>query len=414
MLPLPHIIIVGAGFGGLFTAKMLKRTHARITIIDKQNHHVFQPLLYQVATGFLSPEDVAVSIREEFQHSRSINVIMDEVTGIEPTRQEITTRSGKILAYDYLVLATGSVYNYFSHEEWKPYALSLKTLDDALEIRRRILLAFEEAELIREESKRHDRLRFIIIGGGPTGVEMAGAIADIADYLLEGFHTIRQQDISILIIESGSRLLAGFPPHLSEYTKEMLVKKGVTILLNTTVEEVHEDTVITAHAHYKAGMVLWSAGVKPSPTLQQLPFTTNPKGRINVTENLSLPNYPTIFAIGDTASFEQSGKSLPELASVAKQQGKYVGRLLRRKLGGKSPPPPFHYQDWGTLATIGRNAAVAEIGSFTLKGWLAYIFWGFVHILLLTSFRNRVAVFINWLAVYFSNKLSARIIIKRD
>lgn len=413
LIPLPHIVIVGSGFGGLFAAKMLQKSPVRITIIDKQNHHVFQPLLYQVATGFLSPEDVAVPIRGEFQRYPHIKVVMDEVRVVDSDKQEVTTASGHVHTYDYLILATGSVYNYFGHDEWKPYACSLKTLDEAIEIRRRILLAFEEAELIRDQSRRRDRLRFIIIGGGPTGVEMAGAIVDIVDYLKRGFHVIRPEDIKVVIIEAGERLLGGFTEELSDYTKEVLTSKHVEIRLHTMVKKVSEDTVFMENDQLKAGMILWSAGVKAAPLMEHFIVETDQKGRIKVTDTLSVPGKPSIFAIGDAAHYEQAGKPLPELASVAKQQGKFVGKLLRNKINGKSSMKSFHYRDWGTLATIGRNAAVADLHLVKMKGWVAYLFWGFVHILLLTGFSNRMAVFFSWLVAYINNKMGARIIIKR-
>jgi NADH dehydrogenase FAD-containing subunit len=406
-----NIIIIGAGFGGLFAAKMLENSAAQITIIEKQNYHLFQPLLYQVATGLLSAENITVTIREEFRQYSNITVIMDEVSRICDDKQTVITQSGKELSYDYLILATGSVYNYFGHTEWQHYAPCLKTIDDALEIRRRMLTAFEQAELLDDKAKRQEKLRFIIIGGGPTGVEMAGAIADIATRLIEQFHHLQKDDITVIIIEAGPALLSAFPKDLSAYTHQILAQKGVTLLLDSAVIDIIENTVILENQRLNAGLILWSAGIKVTAPMFNTPVATDNKGRIKVTANLSLPGIASIFVVGDAAYYEQCGQPLPQLASVAKQQGKYVGKLLKRSMDGRASLPGFHYHDWGMLATIGRNAAVMHMRFLTLKGWSGFIFWGFVHILLLTGFRNRITVFFNWCTAYFAHKPAAQIII---
>ncbi len=406
------VVIVGAGFGGLFCAKGLAGTDAHVTLIDKQNHHLFQPLLYQVATGFLGINDVALPIRSLFKRDKNVDVVMEEVHSIDAKGQKVTTGRHSY-NYDYLVLATGAQYHFFGRDEWKANSGVLKSLNDAIGLRQRILASFEKAELETDEAERAKLLTYVVIGGGPTGVEMAGAIADVINYALKlEFRNIRPEHTTIMLIEAAPRILNTMSEEVSRYAREMLEKKGVKVKCQTTVKDILKGEVVTADDNIKSNIVLWAAGVRATPLAGWLGIEPDKRGAVVVNENLEVPSLPNVFILGDAATFMEKGKPLPAVASVAKQQGKYLAKFLRKKFKDKNYKKPFRYCNLGTMATIGRNAAVADFGNFTMKGWLAWMAWGAVHIYFLSGFRNRITVFLNWLWTYITFGMSARIILR--
>ncbi len=409
----PRVVIVGAGFGGLAVASGLKRAPVKVTIIDKTNHHLFQPLLYQVATAAVSPADVAVPIRSLFRGNDNIEVLLDEVMGIDPERRTVSGQSGRY-GYDYLVLATGSEYAYFGHDEWRSRTLSLKTLDDALKMREHILLAFERAEMATDDAVRRKLMTFVIIGGGPTGVEVAGAIAELArSALARDFRRIDPAKAQIVLLEAGKTLLSGFPERLIRFTRQVLERKGVTVRTGTPVKDIRDDTVFVGEdgESIAAATVIWAAGTKAAVAAGWLGAEADPAGRIKIGDDLSVAGHPEIFAIGDaTHCAVEDGTPLPAVAPVAKQQGAYVARLIRRRAAGGSNLGPFRYRDEGMLATIGRGAAIANLPWIKLTGWIAWLFWGLVHIYFLVGFRNRMMVFLNWVWAYLTYGLGARLI----
>lgn len=411
---IPRIIIVGAGFAGLFCAKGLEGTNTKVTIIDSHNYHLFQPLLYQVSTGFLSANDIALPIRSLLSNKSNIEVVMDEVTGVDHKSQQVLAGK-KSYGYDYLILAVGSRYHFFGHDPWQERVFVLKNLDDAILLRQRILTSLEKAELETDENARKKLLTFVVVGGGPTGVEMAGAIADTINYVLtREFRYIRPENTRIIILESSSRLLSTMPASLSDYAERALKKKNVIVQCNTSVLDIQPESVVTNTGDiFYSNTILWAAGVRPLPIANWLEIRADQRGAIPVQEDLSIREMPNIFVAGDAATSLQDGTPLPALASVAKQQGKYLAKLLQHRIKGKKYKP-FRYSDWGTMATIGRNAAVANFGKFSLKGWLAWIAWGLVHIYFLTGFRNRLVVFFTWVWTYLTYGMSSRILIKQD
>jgi NADH dehydrogenase FAD-containing subunit len=407
----PRIIIVGAGFGGLFCAKDLKNVDAHITLIDRQNYHLFQPLLYQVATGFLGMNDVALPIRSMFRSQPNIDIIMAEVSGLNTTKRCVLTSNGNY-PYDYLVLATGARYHFFGHESWSEHVQVLKTLEDAIGVRQRILRSFEQAEWEKDPEKRKELLTYIIIGGGPTGVEMAGAIADAINYAFKReFHHIEPADTRIMILESAPTILGGMPQNLSLYARRVLGEKGVRIECNITVKDIKSGCVITDKGTFCSQMILWAAGVRPLPISDWINIEPDKRGAIPVLDDLSIIGHRDIFAIGDAATVMQDGKPLPALAAVARQEGIYLAQLLKHRLNRK-PYKSFYYRNYGTMATIGRNEAIADFGWITLKGWIAWVIWGLVHIFFLTGFRNRTVVFFTWLWTYLTYGMGARILIE--
>ena len=407
----PRVVIVGAGFGGLAVASGLKRAPVKVTIIDKTNHHLFQPLLYQVATAAVSPADVAVPIRSLFRGNDNIEVLLDEVMGIDPERRTVSGQSGQY-GYDYLVLATGSEYAYFGHDEWRSRTLSLKTLDDALKMREHILLAFERAEMATDDAVRRKLMTFVIIGGGPTGGEVAGAIAELArSALARDFRRIDPAKAQIVLLEAGKTLLSGFPERLIRFTRQVLERKGVRVRAGTPVKDIRDDTVFVGEdgESIAAATVIWAAGTKAAVASGWLGEEADPAGRIKIGDDLSVAGHPEIFAIGDAACCAvEDGTPLPAVAPVAKQQGAYVARLIRRRAAGGSNLGPFRYRDEGMLATIGRGAAIANLPWIKLTGWIAWLFWGLVHIYFLVGFRNRMMVFLNWVWAYLTYGLGAR------
>jgi len=406
----PQVVIVGAGFGGLRAARALKHGDVRITVIDRRNYHLFQPLLYEVATAGLSPNDIAYPIRAVLRRQKNTRVFLAEVVAIDTKRRKVILQDGEV-EYDYLILATGAGHSYFGHPEWEAYAPGLKSIEDALEIRRRILLAFEMAERETDGERRRALLTFVIIGGGPTGVELAGAIAEIAyTVMVQDFRSIRPQDARIILVEAGTRILPFMPESLSLKAEAALKRLGVEIVKDSPVTSVRQGVVMAGTQTIHAGTVLWAAGVEPSPLARSLGVPLDDVGRVLVKPDLSIPGHPEVFVIGDLAAFvDETGKLLPGLAAVAVQQGRQVARNILRMCNGL-PSEPFHYVDLGTMATIGRAAAVVNFNWLTLSGFVAWIIWIFVHILLLIGFRNRLVVLFDWAWSYLSFQRSARLI----
>jgi NADH:quinone reductase (non-electrogenic) len=416
-IPDARIVIVGAGFAGIEVARALQKSRARVTVIDRNNYSLFQPLLYQVATAALSPGDVAVPIRA-LVHGPGMEVVLDEVTAVDPGASVVKTASGRDFPYDILVLAAGSTYNYFGHDDWRQTAIGPKTLNDALAIRRRLLLAFERAETCADEAERRALMTFVIVGGGPTGVEVAGAIAELAKAsLVRDFRHIDTASARILLVEAGPRLLPSFDPHLGDYAKMALEKIGVETRLDTRIEDVDEDGVVANGERIRSKVVIWGAGVKANPVAGWLGVepAKGGQGSVAVAPDFSLKQFPNIHVIGDAAHLiAPDGKPFPKLAAVAKQEGQYLGRLLRDRLAGRVTGRPFVYRDFGTMATIGRSSAIANLRGFNLKGLFAWLLWGAVHIYYLIGFRNRLVVLINWLWAWLTYARGARLLTGKE
>lgn len=412
-----HVVIVGAGFGGLAVAKRLAAVPVDVTLIDRQNHHLFQPLLYQVATAGLSPAEIAWPIRQLVRHQRNTRVLMGEVTSIDTARKVVMLGDGPI-AYDWLVLATGAAHGYFGHEEWAVHAPGLKDLDDATGIRRRLLLAFERAEMTSSPDLCARLLTIAIVGGGPTGVEMAGAVAELARRALAtDFREIDPKQTRVLLLEAGPRLLPSFPEELSRYTEGALQRLGVEVRLGKAVTRCGAGGVALGDESIEAGTIIWAAGVKASPAARWLGVTGDRAGRVPVGPDLMPPGHDDIYVIGDTAQVrDASGAQVPGIAPAAKQQGAYVSRAIEARVRGRDAPPPFIYRDRGLLATIGRKAAVIAYRRMRLRGRFAWWLWGAAHIYFLVSLRNRLIVMTQWLWSYLVFERGARLItgIKRQ
>ena len=407
----PHIVIVGAGFGGLATAHGLAGADADVTVSDRRNYHLFQPLLYQVATAGLSPAQIASPIRAILRKAANVQVMLGKVTAIDKEARTVILEDCSV-DYDYLVLATGARHSYFGRDDWECAAPGLKKIDDATGIRRRILTAFEQAEAAQDPGKRRRLLTFVVIGGGATGVEMAGAIAELARVVLRNdFRNIDPGAARIVLIEAGPRLLPAFPAMLSNAAREALEQLGVEVRLGMAVSHCDADGVTIGQQRLAAGTIVWGAGVMASAAAHWLGADKDRVGRVVVGDDLSLPGHPRIFCIGDTAcALDTAGKPLPGLAPVAKQQGLYVARRLRALIRGRKLPGPFRYRGWGTMATIGRRAAVADLGWVKLDGTLAWLLWSAVHVSFLIGFRNRLVVMLDWLWSYFTFQSGARLI----
>ena len=405
------VVIVGAGFGGLETAKALRRADADITVVDRQNHHCFQPLLYQVATAALSPADVAWPIRHILRTQQNATVLMEEVVGIDPRQKMVHTNFGD-LPYDYLVIATGAMHSYFGHDDWAPFAPGLKRIEDATRIRRSILIAFEQAEVIADWAEQRRLLTFVIVGGGATGVEMAGAIAEIAlQTLAADFRRIDPRSAHVMLIEAGPRLLPTFPPELSDYVRETLTNAGVTVMTDTRVTNCDARGVDLDSGRLDAGTVIWAAGVIASPAAKWLGAEADRAGRVKVNADLSVPGQPDIFVIGDTAVLaDAKGAPTPGTAPAAKQMGQYVGRSIAARIAGRTVRKPFRYMHVGDLATIGRRAAVVKLGHFQLRGFIGWVFWSVAHIYFLIGLRNRFIVAFSWFWNYITFQRGARLI----
>jgi NADH:ubiquinone reductase (H+-translocating) len=409
----PRVVIVGAGFGGLHAAKALRNLPVDITVLDRKNHHTFQPLLYQVALAVLSPADIAQPIRSILRSQPNTEVLMDEVTAIDVQSRRLTVASGTILPYDYVVIATGSTHSYFGKNEWAPLAPGLKTIEDATEIRRRVLLAFELAERQMQEQGWHPPLNFVIIGGGPTGVELAGAISDITKlYMRHDFRHIDPTKARVMILDNGPRVLAAYPEDLSAKAERQLHNLGVEIHTGTHVDNVGPGWVEANGNRIEAAVVLWAAGVQASPLGKMLGSPVDKRGCVIVDSNLNPPGLPEVFVIGDLAHFEENGHQVPGVAQPAMQMGDHIGKMISADINRK-PRPPFHYFDKGDMATIGRVAAVAKVEwpfHAHLSGFPAWITWIAVHIFFLIGFRNRLAVLSQWMWQYFTFTRSARLI----
>jgi NADH dehydrogenase len=409
-----RVVIVGAGFGGLSAAKALANTAFDVTVIDQHNYHLFQPLLYQVATAGLSPADIASPIRGILARAPNVSVILGRVSGIDTARREVLA-DGRRVPYDTLILATGAQHAYFGHGDWAAHAPGLKTIDDATYIRRRILLAFEKAETETDPVERARLLNFVIVGGGPTGVEMAGAIAELANRALaEDFRAIDPRSARIILVEAAPRLLTPFDPPLSEAARTSLEHLGVEVRTGAPVTALDDVGVSIGQGseatRIETRTVVWAAGVMASPAGQWLGAETDRAGRVKVAPDLSVPGHPDIFVIGDTAALNDAkGNTLPGVAPVAKQQGQYLAKLLLARQAGKTLPP-FRYRDYGILATIGRKRAVIQMGRFKLTGFLAWVLWSVAHIYFLIGFRNRFVVALNWLWNYVTFQRGTRLI----
>ncbi|MBW6422636.1 NAD(P)/FAD-dependent oxidoreductase [Rhizobium sp. XQZ8] len=411
-----RVVVVGGGFGGLQLVHDLKGASAKITLIDRRNHHLFQPLLYQVATTALATSEIAWPIRHLYRERKDVATLLDEVIGVDRQAKTVLLKSGAPVAYDTLVLATGATHAYFGHDEWADAAPGLKTLEDATTIRRRMLLAFERAELADNTVEREKLLTFAIIGAGPTGVEMAGMIAELAKQVLpEEFRSIDTRQTKVMLIEAGPRVLATFTQELSAYAQTALEKLGVDVRLGHAVTAITSDGVTIGDTFVPCGTVIWAAGVKASPAAQWVGAGADRAGRAIVSPDLSIEGDPNVFVIGDTASLKQAdGSPVPGIAPAAKQQGGYVAKVIRARLEGQSVPGPFKYRHQGSLATIGRRAAVIDFGRFKLKGGLAWWIWGLAHIYFLIGTRSRLAVAWSWLWIYLSGQHSARLITQRE
>ena len=406
----PDVVILGAGFGGLEAAKALRRAPVNVTVIDQQNHHCFQPLLYQVATAALSPADVAWPIRHILRVQQNATVLMAEVIGVDTAQRQVQTRSGAI-AYDQLIVATGATHSYFGHDEWAGVAPGLKHIEDATRIRRSILLAFEQAEVSSDKAERRRLLTFVIVGGGATGVEMAGAIAEIARLTIANdFRRIDPRTARIILLEAGPRVLPALPQDLSDYAAAALTRMGVEVRTSTRVTNCDACGVDLDPGRIDAGTLIWAAGVVASPAARWLNAEHDRAGRVLVGPDLSVPGHPDVFVIGDAAAvFDEAGRAVPGVAPAAKQMGAYVGKLLAARFAGR-PMPPFDYRHAGDLATIGRRAAVVNLGRVHLKGFIGWLFWSVAHIYFLIGLRHRFIVAFTWLWGYLTFQRGARLI----
>ncbi|HEX9666905.1 MAG TPA: NAD(P)/FAD-dependent oxidoreductase [Thermodesulfobacteriota bacterium] len=417
-----HVVIIGGGFGGLYAAKALGKTDVRITLVDKRNFHLFQPLLYQIAIGGLSPGDIASPLRAVLRKYKNIEVIKAEVIDLDPEHRRITFRDGE-LNYDSLIVATGSTYNYFGHDEWAEIAPGIKTIENTLDIRHRIFLAFEAAEREADIAQQKSWMRFVIIGAGPTGVELAGAIGELAQSTLRNdFRHIDTCETEIILLEGTDRILPTYPEELSIKAQESLERLGITVNKNAMVTGIKKSFVTFSkdgkEETIQAKTILWAAGVKASSLGEVLARRTGGKldsaGRVIVEPDLSIPGFDNIFVIGDLANFShEDGRPLPGVAPVAMQEGLYVAKLLESRFRGRNLPP-FKYKNKGSLAVIGRNAAVADFGRFRFSGFFAWLIWIFIHIQYLIEFDNKVLVLIQWAWNYFTRKRGARLITGED
>ncbi len=405
----PHVVIVGGGFGGLYAARSLARSPVRITLLDRTNHHCFQPLLYQVATAALPPTQIAAPIRKIFGRQRNVTVHMAEVTRLDPGQRQVELSDGRTLVYDYLVVATGVTHAYFGNDDWAVHAPGLKTLDDALEIRRRVLLAFEAAERTTDEATRRALLTFVVVGAGPTGVELAGALSEIARHTLaQDFRHIDPATAEVLLVEAGDRVLSAFDPVSSERAIGQLERLGVRVRLGTPVTHIDEAGVRLGDEAIASRTVLWAAGVAASPLAESLGAPLDRAGRVRVGPELTVPERREVFVVGDLAAVEQDGELVPGVAAI--QGGQYAAQCIRRDLAGR-PRKPFRYLDKGSLATIGRSAAVAEVIGLRLSGFVAWFLWAGVHVFFLIGFRNRLITMMDWMWSYLTYSRGARIIL---
>jgi NADH dehydrogenase len=405
-------VILGAGFAGIEVARALGTAGLPVVLIDRQNHHLFQPLLYQVATAALSPADIAEPIRKMLGRYASVEVLLDEAVGIDTRLRTVALASGTVVAYGRLVIATGATHSYFGHNEWAQFAPGLKTIEDARRIRSRLLLAFERAEMSHDPIEQRRLMTIAVIGGGPTGVELAGSIAELARYTLaKDFHRIRAETATVLLLEAGDRILAAFPEDLASYAQAKLTKLGVTVRTRCAVERITENNVLAAGEEIPVGFAIWAAGVKASPLGSLLGVPLDRAGRIAVAPDFSVPGLANVFVLGDLALYAtKDSKPLPGLAQVAKQEGVYLGHALAKQIKGGAAPAPFAFHNRGNTAIIGRHAAVFDFGWWRLKGWFAWSFWALIHVYLLVGFQHRLLVAIQWLWRYVTYESGSRLI----
>ncbi len=411
-----QVVVIGGGFAGLAATRALAREAVHVTLVDRRNHHLFQPLLYQVAMAGLSPAEIAVPIRSVLRRQKNARVLLAEATRIDLAAHQVLLREAPPLAYDYLVVATGALTSYFGHEDWRKVAPGLKDIEDAVEIRRRVLLAFEAAEREPDPEARRRHLTFVVIGGGPTGVELAGAIAELASYVLaRDFRAINPESTRVVLLEAGPRILNTFAPQLSDRALHSLADMGVEVRTGAPVTRIDGEGILLGDERILAGTVLWAAGVAAAPLPKDLPAPVDRAGRALVEPDCSLAGHPEIFCIGDAAAFVPAvGKPpLPGVSAVAMQQGRFVARQIGRRIDGH-PAETFGYRDKGSMATIGRSRAVAELGSVRLSGFVAWLTWLLVHIYYLVDFRNRTIVIINWAWSYLTYRRGARLITGRE
>jgi NADH:ubiquinone reductase (H+-translocating) len=408
----PKIVVVGGGFGGLAAIKELKGVDADITLIDRRNHHLFQPLLYQVATTSLGPSEIAWPIRQLVHRRQEVTTLMGSVVGIDPAAKIVRLEGGTTVPFDYLILATGAQHAYFGHDDWEPFAPGLKTLEDATAMRRRLLMAFERAELEIDPERRKALLTFVLIGAGPTGVELAGAIVELARITLrDDFRKIRPEEARVVLIEAGPRVLANFKPEMSAYAERALRELGVEVMLNTPVTAVQADGVTFATGTIRSETIIWAAGVLASPVANWLGVEADRAGRTKVNPDLSVPGHPNIFAVGDTVTITMpDGKPVPGIGDGAKQGGRHAARVIKARLRGDARELPFQYKHLGDIATIGRSRALIDFGWITLTGWIGWWTWGLAHIYFLIGLKNRIFIALNWLWIYLTGYRSARLI----
>ncbi|WP_112605399.1 NAD(P)/FAD-dependent oxidoreductase [Rhizobium sp. WW22] len=411
-----HVVVVGGGFGGVQLANDLKGAPVRITMIDRRNHHLFQPLLYQVATTLLATSEIAWPIRNFFRDRPDVTTLLCEVVGVDSAAHEVLLKNGQKIHYDTLVLATGATHAYFGHDEWEPVAPGLKTLEDATTIRRRLLLAFEQAEMETDPAVREALLTFVIVGAGPTGVELAGIISELARTTLpKEFRNIDTRKAKILLVEAGPRVLPAFAQELSDYAHKELELLGVEVRFGKPVTSCSAEGVTIGDTFVPCRTIVWAAGVEASPAAKWLGIPADRAGRAIVDKDLRAPGKEDIFIIGDTAAvMRDDGSPVPGIAPAAKQQGAYVAKVIKAKLAGQPAPGPFHYRHQGSLATIGKSAAIIDFDWIKLKGWLAWWVWGLAHIYFLIGVRWRIAVAWSWLWIYISRQHSARLITQKE
>ncbi|HWA30190.1 MAG TPA: NAD(P)/FAD-dependent oxidoreductase [Rhizomicrobium sp.] len=405
-----RVVVIGAGFAGIEVARGLGRAGIPVTLIDRQNHHLFQPLLYQVATAALSPADIAEPIRKMLRGCPNVEVVLGEVTAIDRGGRTVSLADGKIFAWDWLVVATGATHSYFGHDEWAQFAPGVKSIEDARRIRSHLLLTFERAEMSDDPAEQKRLMTIAVIGGGPTGVELAGSIAELAHYTLaKDFHRIRAETATVLLLEAGPRLLTAFPESLADYAARKLAKLGVTVHTNTPVERIRAHSITAKGEDVPIGFAIWAAGVMASPIGKMLGVPTDRAGRVSVNRDLSLAD--NIYVLGDLAvALDEKGKPLPGLAQVAKQEGQYLGRTLAKKILKGETAKPFTFHNRGNTAIIGRNAAVFDFGWWRIKGWFAWTMWALIHVYLLVGFQHRVLVAIQWLWRYVTYEQGSRLI----
>jgi NADH dehydrogenase len=405
------VLIVGGGFAGLYAARELKGTPARVTLVDKRNHHLFQPLLYQVATAGLSAIDIAEPIRRILHRQDNVTVLLAEAAGVDREARKVRFTDGRELAYDYLIVAAGAVDSYFGHDEWAPYAPGLKTMEDALGLRRQILLAFERAEAEADPVRRERWLTFLVIGAGPTGAEMAGALCELARHTLKReFRNFDASDARVVLVEGKDRVLPTYPPDLSDKAERQLQDLGVEVRTGCMVDEIREGEVVVGGQILEAETIIWAAGVAASPLGSSLSDDTDRMGRVPVQADLALADHPEVFVVGDLARFEQQSRIVPGVAPAAIQMGRHAARNIRRSIQGRNRRP-FRYRDRGTMATLGRKAAVAVVRSLHLSGLIAWLAWLLIHLVFLIGFRNRIVVLFEWIRSYLTFERSARLIL---